>query len=88
MLRLTLLVAALALFFGLGFRGFWLLVLAVLMSGVVSYFLLTGPRAAMSERLAARLGGFSRRIDERTRAEDDDRPVERRDEGPDGPGRS
>jgi len=62
----------------------------VLMSGIVSYFLLTGPRAAMSERLTSRLGALNRRIDERTRAEDDDRPADRRDgrnepNGPAGP---
>ncbi|HSF27287.1 MAG TPA: DUF4229 domain-containing protein [Actinomycetes bacterium] len=72
LLRVTLFVAALALWFGLGLRGFWLLIAAVLMSGVVSYFLLTEPRAAMSERLSARFSRLGRRIDERTRAEDDD----------------
>jgi hypothetical protein len=58
------------------------------MSGVVSYFLLTGPRAAMSERLGSRLGALNRRIDESTRAEDDDRPADPREPGPDGPQRN
>lgn len=84
MLRLTLFVAALALLIGLGARGFVLFVLAVLLSGVVSFFLLSGPRAAMSERLTARLARLNRRIDESTRAEDDDRPAAEDDDRPGG----
>lgn len=76
-LRLGLFVGSLAVLVLLGLRGFLLLVAAVLLSGVLSYFLLGELRNAMGRRLSSRMSGLGRRIDAHTRAEDepdDDQP--------------
>ena len=79
--RILLFVAATALLYLLGARGLLLLGLALLISGIASYVLLSRQRDAMSGALTARLTGvrgtftdFRARLDEGTRAEDADEP--------------
>jgi len=45
---------------------------AILISGILSYFLLTSQRAAMSGAISRRITGFRQRLDAGSRAEDDD----------------
>ncbi len=70
--RILLLVAALGLLYLAGARGVLWLALAVLISGLVSFVVLSRQRDAMSGAFAARLSSLRRRLDEGTRAEDDD----------------
>jgi hypothetical protein len=81
--RLLLFVAATGLLFLAGARGLLLLGLALLVSGIASYVLLSRQRDRMSGALSARLSGmrgrvseFRRRLDTGARAEDvdDDEP--------------
>lgn len=70
--RLGLLVVALGAFYLAGFRGLALIVVALLVSGAVSYFALYRLRGAASSSF---VGGWKRwndRLEERTRAEDTD----------------
>jgi hypothetical protein len=69
--RLGLFLGALGLLYLLGARGFLLLATAIVLSGIVSYFLLTAPRVAMGMRLAGAWRSFTARIDRQARAEDD-----------------
>jgi hypothetical protein len=56
-------------------RGLWALVLALLVSGAISFFLLNRQRDAMSGVVAGFFGRINDRIDASTRAEDyDDLP--------------
>ncbi len=71
-LRLGLFVVAFVLLYLAGARSFLLLVLATLVSLVVSYFVLSPQRAAMSEAITARMSDFRKRLDAGTRAEDQD----------------
>ena len=77
--RILLFVAATGVLYVIGARGLLLLGLALLVSGIASYVLLSRQRDAMSGALTARLGGvrgrisdFRSRLDDGTRAEDDD----------------
>ncbi|MGE5289391.1 MAG: DUF4229 domain-containing protein [Micromonosporaceae bacterium] len=70
--RVLLLVAALGAFYLIGARGFLLLVLAAGVSGLVSFVLLSRQRDAMSGALVARIREFRQRVDEGSRAEDQD----------------
>ena len=73
--RILLFVAAAGLLYLVGARGLLLLGLALLVSGIASYVLLSRQRDAMSSVLASRLPGLrglGRRLDAGTRAEDDD----------------
>ncbi|MCH9815201.1 MAG: hypothetical protein K0U64_01955 [Actinomycetia bacterium] len=70
-LRLLLLFAVLGLFFALGMRGILLLVAGFAVSAVLSYFLLTGPRAALATKMSGFFGGINAKIDAATTAEDD-----------------
>lgn len=77
--RILLFIAAGALFYLTGARGLLLLALALIVSGVVSYVVLSRARDRMSASLTGRLSGvrarfgeFSQRIDEGARAEDED----------------
>jgi Mn2+/Fe2+ NRAMP family transporter len=73
--RILLFVAATGLLYLVGARGLLLLGLALLVSGIASYVLLSRQRDAMSGAIAARLHGLrglGRRLDAGTRAEDDD----------------
>ncbi len=79
--RILLFVAATGVLYVVGARGLLLLGLALLVSGIASYVLLSRQRDAMSGALAARMGGvrgrvsdFRTRLDAGTRAEDDDGP--------------
>jgi Mn2+/Fe2+ NRAMP family transporter len=76
--RILLFVAAAGLLYLVGARGLLLLGLALLVSGIASYVLLSRQRDAMSGAIASRLHGLrglrglGRRLDAGTRAEDDD----------------
>jgi hypothetical protein len=78
--RILLFVAATGALYLAGARGLLLLGLALVVSGIVSFVLLSRQRDAMSAAIAGRIGGFRGRIDGfRGRidagagAEDDDR---------------
>jgi Mn2+/Fe2+ NRAMP family transporter len=77
--RILLFVATLGLLYLTGARGLLLLALALLASGILSYVLLSRQRDAMSSKLTGRLTStrariqeFGSRIDEGTKAEDQD----------------
>jgi Mn2+/Fe2+ NRAMP family transporter len=73
--RILLFVAAAGLLYLVGARGLLLLGLALLVSGIASYVLLSRQRDAMSGAIASRLRGLrglGSRLDAGTRAEDDD----------------
>jgi hypothetical protein len=77
--RILLFLAALVLLYLAGARGLLLAALALLVSGIASLVLLSRQRDAMSSSLTARLRGartrvseFSQRLDQGTKAEDDD----------------
>ena len=70
--RILLFVVALGVLYLAHVRGVLLLGLAVLVSGLISFVLLSRQRDAMSGAIASRIGGFRERLDEGTRAEDDD----------------
>ena len=69
--RILLFVAALVLLYLAGARGALLLGLAIVVSGVVSFIVLSRQRDQMSGALAARLRNWRSRLDEGARAEDD-----------------
>jgi hypothetical protein len=71
-LRLGLFVVAFGLLYLAGARSLLLLGGAILISGLISYFVLTRQRMAMSSAISKRLSGFRQRLDAGTRAEDDD----------------
>jgi hypothetical protein len=71
-LRLSIFVAVLLLLSLLRIRGLLLLLLAVLVSGLISYPLLSKPRDAMSGAVAGGIQRFRRSIDASARAEDTD----------------
>lgn len=86
--RILLFAAAVAVFYLIGARGLILLALALLVSGLVSYVVLSKARDRMSASLSGRLTGmgsrlrksgmgsrlreFSQRLDEGARVEDED----------------
>ena len=77
--RLVLFLVALVLLYYAGARGLFLAALALLVSGIASFVLLSRQRDVMSSALTSRLRGvrnrasdFSVRLNEGTRAEDDD----------------
>lgn len=70
--RILLFVAVTALLYLAGARGILLLGAALLISGVVSYVVLSRQRDAMSSAIASRIRGFRGRLDAGSRAEDDD----------------
>jgi len=71
-LRLILFAAVVGLLALAGARSYLLLALAILISGALSYFLLSRQRTAMSDAIARRVTSFRSRLDAATRAEDDD----------------
>lgn len=71
-MRLLLFVASLILVYFAGARGFLLVGLALVISGIISFVVLSRQRDAMSGALAARVRGFRERLDEGTQAEDRD----------------
>ncbi len=70
--RILLFVAATGLFYLAGARGLLLLALALLVSGVASYIVLSRQRDAMSGALVNRFRTLRTRIDQGAKAEDDD----------------
>jgi TctA family transporter len=77
--RIVLFLVALVLLYLAGARGLLLAALALLVSGIASFVLLSRQRDIMSGALAGRLqgvrnraGSFRSRLDEGTRAEDQD----------------
>jgi hypothetical protein len=77
--RLGLFLAAVALLYLVGARGLLLVALALLVSGIISFVVLSRQRDAMSSSLSTRLRGmraqvgeFGGRLDEGTKAEDED----------------
>jgi hypothetical protein len=70
--RILLFAVVLGVLYLLSVRGVLLLGLAVLISGLVSFVLLSPQRDAMSGAITSRIGNFRQRLDEGTRAEDDD----------------
>lgn len=71
-LRFGLFVVVALLLYAAGVRSFLWLAASILISGILSYFLLTPQRAAMSSAISKRVTGFRERLDAGTRAEDDD----------------
>ena len=69
--RILLFVAALVLLYLVGARGALLLALAIVISGVISFIVLSRQRDQMSGALATRLRGWRTRLDEGAGAEDD-----------------
>ncbi len=70
--RILLFVISLIVLYLLGAHGLLLIGLALVISGIVSFVVLSRQRDNMSSALATRIGGFRNRLDEGTRAEDDD----------------
>jgi NADH:ubiquinone oxidoreductase subunit 2 (subunit N) len=70
--RILLFIAAIGLIYLAGARGLLLLGLALVVSGVASYILLSRQRDAMSGALVNRFRMLRARIDEGAKAEDDD----------------
>ncbi len=70
--RILLFVAALGLLYVAGARGLLLIGLALVISGIVSFVLLSRQRDAMSGAITSRIGSFRERLDSGSRAEDDD----------------
>jgi hypothetical protein len=71
-LRIALFGVVLGILYLAGIGGILLIALAALISGVLSYVLLSRQRDAMSGVVANRLGALRSRLDEGARAEDDD----------------
>ncbi len=70
--RILLFAVTLGLLYLVGARGLLLVALALVISGIISFVVLSRQRDAMSGAIASRIGGFRERLDEGTRAEDDD----------------
>jgi hypothetical protein len=70
--RILLFVVATGLVYFAGARGWLLLALGLVVSGIASYVLLSRQRDAMSRALAGSSRGFRSRIDAGAHAEDDD----------------
>jgi hypothetical protein len=71
-LRLLLFIAALVVVYLLGGRGFLLIALALVISGIVSFVVLWRQREAMSGALVNSVRGFRQRLDQGARSEDED----------------
>ena len=69
--RILLFVAALVVLYLIGARGALLLGLAIVISGVISFVVLSRQRDQMSGARATRLRGWRTRLDEGARVEDD-----------------
>jgi hypothetical protein len=70
--RILLFVVSLILLYLAGATGLLLIALALLVSGIASFVLLSRQRDSMSAALATKIGNFRSRLDEGTRAEDKD----------------
>jgi cell division protein FtsW (lipid II flippase) len=72
LMRLVLFAVVLGVLALAGVRSFLLLALAILISGLLSYFVLSRQRTNMSTAIARRVTNFRERLDAGTRAEDRD----------------
>jgi Mn2+/Fe2+ NRAMP family transporter len=70
--RILIFVALFGLLWVIGVRGFALFGLALIISGIISFVVLSRQRDVMSGAITSRIGNFRQRLDEGTRAEDDD----------------
>lgn len=70
--RLLLFVVVFVVIYAIGLRGLLMYALALVISGILSYVVLSRQRDRMSVALSRRLTNFRDRLDEGTRAEDDD----------------
>jgi cell division protein FtsW (lipid II flippase) len=70
--RILVFVMAAGVLYLVGARGWLLILLALVVSGVVSLVLLSRQRDAMSGVITSRITGFRQRLDEGTRREDDE----------------
>jgi hypothetical protein len=70
--RILLFVVTLGLLYLVGARDLLLVALALVISGIISFVVLSRQRDAMSGAIASRIGGFRERLNQGTRAEDDD----------------
>jgi hypothetical protein len=70
--RILLFVVVLGLLYLVGARGLLLAGLGLLISGIVSFIVLSPQRDAMSGAISSRISHFRHRLDEGTRAEDKD----------------
>ena len=70
--RILLFAVVLGLLYLVGARGLLLVGLALVISGIVSFIVLSRQRDAMSGAIASRIGNFRQRLDEGARAEDED----------------
>lgn len=73
--RILLFVAAAGLLYLAGARGLLLLGLALVVSGIASYVVLSRQRDRMASALSGRLGSLRSRLDEGTKAEDSEEPA-------------
>ena len=71
-LRLGLFIVVAVLLYAAGVRSYLWLAASILISGILSYFVLSPQRAAMSSAISKRVTDFRDRLDSGTRAEDDD----------------
>lgn len=70
LLRTALLLVTGGVLYVVGLRGVWLVLVALLLSGIVSVVVLRGPRGDMSAALVGRVGSMRQRMDDNTTAED------------------
>ncbi len=70
--RILLFVVVVGVLYLVGARGLPLLGLAVLISGLASFIVLSRHRDAMAGAISSRIGNLRQRLDEGTRAEDDE----------------
>jgi len=70
--RILLFAVVLGLLYLVGARGLLLVGLALVVSGIVSFVVLSPQRDAMSGAITSRISQFRQRLDEGTRAEDED----------------
>jgi Mn2+/Fe2+ NRAMP family transporter len=70
--RILIFAAMFGLLYLVGARGLLLLGLALVVSGIISFVVLSRQRDAMSGAITSRIGNFRQRLDEGTRAEDDE----------------
>jgi hypothetical protein len=70
--RILLFAVMLGLLYLLGARGLLLVGLALIISGIISFVLLSRQRDAMSGAITSRIGNFRQRLEEGTRTEDRD----------------
>ena len=70
--RILLFVATLGILYLVGARGLLLIAAALVVSGIISFVVLSRQRDAMSGAISSRIGGFRQRLDEGTRVEDDE----------------